>query len=58
MIDGNQLDLVQIGHLGQLLGQPARIVAVARHERRTRDLDVLVVVHREEAAVAGGAIRN
>ena len=53
-------DLVEIGYLAQLLGNPDLVVIVF-HGRQglARDLHVLVVIHREVLAVAGtGAQRR
>ena len=54
MVHGQEVDLVEVGHLPQLLGDPHLVVAVGRDERLAGDLDVLVVIDREVVAVAGG----
>ena len=48
-----QLDLVEVGDLAQLFGDAHFVGAVALAEDFAGDGDVLVVVHREVAAVAG-----
>jgi hypothetical protein len=50
--DGVQLDLIQIRHLAQFLGNTDFVVAVHLRKGSARDLNVLGMVYREVAAIA------
>ncbi len=52
MIDGVQLDLIEIRHLAQLFGDANFIVAVFGLKRGAGDLHPLVVIHREVTSIA------
>src|SRR5260370_41386373 len=59
MVDGEQLDLIEIRRLAQLFGDADVEAAVSRDQCAGGDLDVLVVIDREKLAVAGaGAERR
>src|SRR5437016_14636405 len=53
MIDGNELDLIDVGDLVQFLGDADRIGPRTDRERTGGNLNVLVMVHLKKAAVAG-----
>ena len=52
MIDGVQLDLIEIRYLAQFLGDVNFIAAVSGLQRGARNLHVLVVIHREVTSIA------
>ena len=51
MIQGDQLDLIEVRHFAQLLGDSHLVGSVFRFERLAGDLHVLIVVDREVRTV-------
>ena len=59
MIDGEELHLIEVGHLAQLLGNADIVQAAGSGQRATGNGDELVVIHGEVTALAvAGAERG